>query len=93
MIRHVLPNALLPLVTVVAQSAPALFSGALIVESVFSYQGMGVLIWESIVRNDHLVAIVVCLIYAALALSFALVADLLYAAIDPRIRVGKERLA
>jgi peptide/nickel transport system permease protein len=91
MLRHVLPNALLPLVTVVAQSAPALFSGALIVETVFTYPGIGVLFWESVVKNDHLTAIVVCLIYSALALLFALAADLAYAAIDPRIRVGKER--
>lgn len=93
LLRHVLPNALLPLVTVVAQSAPALFSGALVVESVFSYPGMGVLILESVVEHDHLAAIVTCLIYASLALFFALAADLAYAAIDPRIRVGEERLS
>jgi len=66
LLRHVLPNALLPLVTIVAQSAPALFSGVLIVESVFTYPGMGVLIWESVLKNDHLVAIVVFLVYSAL---------------------------
>lgn len=93
LLRHVLPNALLPLVTVVAQSAPVLFSGALVVESVFSYPGMGVLILESIVEHDHLAAIVSCLIYAGCALFFALAADLAYAAIDPRIRVGEGRLS
>lgn len=93
LLRHVLPNALLPLVTIVAQSAPALFSGALIVESVFTYPGMGVLIWESVLKNDYLVAIVVFLVYSALALLFALAADLTYAVIDPRIRVGKDLLA
>lgn len=88
LLRHVFPNALLPLIAVVAGSAPALFSGALVVETVFTYPGMGVLIFESLMKNDHLVAIVVFLIYSALSLSFALLADLAYQAVDPRIRIA-----
>jgi peptide/nickel transport system permease protein len=83
---HALPNALFPLVTVVAQSIPGLFSGALIVERVFAYPGIGVLVFESVEANDHLVAIVVFMIYAALTMFAALLADALYFAIDPRIR-------
>jgi peptide/nickel transport system permease protein len=88
LVKHVLPNALLPLITVVAASAPALFSGALVVETVFTYPGMGVLIFESLMKNDHLVAIVVFLVYASLSLLFALVADLAYTVVDPRIRIA-----
>ena len=90
MFRHVLPNALLPFVTVVAQSMPVMFSGALVVERIFAYPGMGLLIFESIDQRDHLVAIVVLLIYAALTLLAALVADVLYMMLDPRVRVGLE---
>ena len=86
--RHALPNALLPFVTVVAQSTPVMFSGALIIERVFAYPGMGLLIFESVDQRDYLVAIVVLLIYAALTFVAALVADVLYAFLDPRVRVG-----
>lgn len=86
--RHALPNALLPFVTVVAQSMPVMFSGALVIEQVFSYPGMGLLIFESVDQRDYLVAIVVLLIYAALTFFAALVADLLYALLDPRVRIG-----
>jgi peptide/nickel transport system permease protein len=86
LLRHALPNALFPFITVVAQSIPAIFSGALIVERVFAYPGIGVLVYESVEANDHLVAVIVFLIYAALTMFAALLADLLYAAIDPRTR-------
>lgn len=85
---HALPNALLPFVTVVAQSMPVMFSGALVVERVFAYPGMGLLIFESVDQRDYLVAIVVLLIYAALTLGAAILADVLYSVLDPRVRVG-----
>lgn len=86
MTRHALPNAAIPLVTVIAQSLPSLFSGALVSETVFSYPGMGVLIFESVMGDDHLVAMTAFLIFAALTLLASLLADVLYFAIDPRIR-------
>jgi peptide/nickel transport system permease protein len=89
LLHHVLPNALLPLITVVSQAMPALFSGALIVERVFAYPGMGILLFESVEAEDHLVAIVVFLAYAAVTMLAAFTADVAYAAIDPRIRVGR----
>ena len=85
---HALPNALLPFVTIVTQSMPVMFSGALVIERVFAYPGMGLLIFESVKQRDYLVAIVVLLIYAALTLLAALLADVLYAVLDPRIRIG-----
>lgn len=81
---HALPNALLPFITVVAQSMPVLFSGALVVERVFAYPGMGLVIFESVHQKDYLVAVTVFLVYAALTFLAALVADLLYIFVDPR---------
>jgi peptide/nickel transport system permease protein len=88
LIGHALPNALFPLITVVAQSMPGLFSGALIVERVFAYPGVGVLVYESVEANDYFVAAVVFLIYAFLTMAASLLADLAYRALDPRVRIG-----
>jgi peptide/nickel transport system permease protein len=88
LLRHALPNALLPLIGVVGQSLPALFSGSLIVERVFDVPGMGLLIFESIEGNDYLVAITACLIFAALTMFSTLLQDVLLALIDPRVRSG-----
>jgi peptide/nickel transport system permease protein len=85
-LRHALPNALIPLVTVVAQSLPVLFSGALVVERVFAYPGMGLLIFESVEERDHLAAVTVFLIYAGLTFLAAGLADVIYQALDPRTR-------
>lgn len=86
--RHAFPNAAIPFITIVSQSIPALFSGALVIERVFAYPGVGLLLYESVEANDHLVAIVVFLVYAALTMAAAWFADLVYVALDPRVRLG-----
>ncbi len=83
---HAVKNALFPLVTVVTQSLPALFSGALIVERVFAQPGVGLLLFESVHQQDLLVAMVVFLVYAAATMISMALADALYAWIDPRVR-------
>lgn len=83
---HAVPNALFPLITLVTQSLPLLFSGALIVERVFAYPGVGLLIFESVNENDHLVAMVVFLVYATVTMLSMSLADLLYRAADPRVQ-------
>lgn len=83
---HALPNALFPLLTVVAQSMPVLFSGALVIERVFSYPGMGLLIFESVQEHDYLVAVTVFMIYAGLTFLASAVADAAYVLLDPRAR-------
>lgn len=85
---HGLTNALLPLLTVVIHSLPVMVSGALIIERIFAYPGMGLLIFESVTHDDHGVAMVVFLVYAAATMLAALFADLLYTLADPRVRVG-----
>jgi len=84
-IRHGLRNALLPLVTLVALSISGIFSGAVIIETLFSYQGVGKLVFDSISGNDFNVAMVSFLISIGMVLVMNLVADILYAYVDPRI--------
>jgi peptide/nickel transport system permease protein len=82
---HAFRNALIPLITVVALSFSSLFSGALITETVFAYQGVGKLVYDSIIGNDFNVAMVTFLISVASVLGFNMIADLLYGIVDPRI--------
>jgi peptide/nickel transport system permease protein len=89
--RHALPNAMLPVVTIVALSFGGLFSGALVTETIFAYPGMGRMIYESVMGNDFNLALAGLLIATALTLAANLAADLLYAWFDPRIRLGGGR--
>jgi peptide/nickel transport system permease protein len=82
---HALRNAMIPVVTVLALHFGALFSGALIVETMFAYLGMGKLIYDSIMGNDFNLALVGLLFATLLTLASNLGADLIYAWLDPRI--------
>jgi peptide/nickel transport system permease protein len=84
-LRHALRNAMIPVVTVLALHFGALFSGALVVETMFAYLGMGKLIYDSIIGNDFNVALVGLLFATLLTLLSNLSADVLYAWLDPRI--------
>lgn len=83
--KHGFRNALLPLITIIALSFSSVFSGALITESVFAYQGVGKLVYESIVANDFNVAMVSFIISVTMVLIMNTVADILYGYADPRI--------
>jgi len=82
--RHVLPAALVPFVAVVAQSVPVVFSGSVLVESVFSYPGMGLLILDALRASDHRTAVTVFLAYAVFTFVVSMLADAAYRALDPR---------
>jgi peptide/nickel transport system permease protein len=84
-VGHALRNAMIPVVTVLALNFGALFSGALIVETMFAYLGMGKLIYDSIMGNDFNVALVGLLFATLLTLASNLGADVVYAWLDPRI--------
>jgi len=85
-LRHVVPNAMLPTITIIAQNFGWMLGGLIIVESVFAYPGLGLLVLSSIQTRDvPLLQALALLIAATYALS-NLVADLSYAALDPRIR-------
>lgn len=83
--KHAFRNALLPLITIITMSFSTLFSGATITETVFAYQGVGKLVYDSIISNDYNVAMVSFLISVSMVLIFNLLADILYGFADPRI--------
>jgi len=82
---HGFRNALLNLITIVTLSFSTVFSGALITETLFSYQGVGKLVYDSTIGNDFNVAMVSFMISVAMVLIFNLIADILYGFVDPRI--------
>ena len=85
-LRHVLRNSLIPVVTLVALGVPAVFGGAIVTEQVFRVPGIGELLVSSIFNGDIPVVATVVFIFAVLVVLFNLMADLLYAVLDPRIR-------
>lgn len=89
--RHALRNALIPLITVVALDLPALFSGALLIETVFAWPGMGRLFWNSATRFDYPVLMGIIITTALLVIASNLIADVLYAVADPRVRLTAEK--
>ncbi|MEM6253516.1 MAG: ABC transporter permease [Cyanobacteria bacterium P01_D01_bin.156] len=85
---HVLRNASIPVVTLLALDIPSLFTGSLVLEQVFRIPGMGALLIDSIYRSDTPVVMAVSFIYAVLVVIFNLVADVLYGWLDPRVRLA-----
>lgn len=84
--KHALRNALVPIVTVIGMQIPVLFGGAVIVEQLFSWPGLGLMTMSAILERDYPVIMGVCLLSAVVVLAANLVTDLLYAAADPSIR-------
>lgn len=84
--RHALKNAMIPLVTIIALSIPALFAGAPLTETVFAWPGVGRLLVEATLGGDFAVAQGIIIFLAALVIVFNLLADIAYAVLDPRIR-------
>jgi len=84
-VKHVLRNALIPVVTLVALQMPALFGGAIVTEQIFRIPGIGSLLISSILANDTPVIMAVTFVFACLVVLFNLIADLLYGWLDPRI--------
>lgn len=84
--KHAMRNALIPIITLVAVSIPGLLNGAVLTETVFSWPGMGLLLFQSVLGHDHAVSMAVLLFLALMTISFNLLADIAYAIVDPRIR-------
>ncbi|NUN06684.1 MAG: ABC transporter permease [Bdellovibrio sp.] len=83
--KHAFRNALIPLITILALSFSGLFSGAILTETVFAYQGVGKLVYDSIIQNDYNVAMISFVISVSMVLLMNLVADIAYGFADPRI--------
>jgi peptide/nickel transport system permease protein len=86
LMTHAFRNAMLPLVTLVGLTIPDLFGGALIVENVFGYPGVGQLTISSLSSNDYSVAMACVMMLAILTVLGNLIADILYGVLDPRVR-------
>ena len=84
-IKHVVRNALIPVVTLVALQMPTVFGGAIVTEQIFRIPGIGSLLIDAILRNDTPVIMAVTFVFSCLVIFFNLVADVLYGWLDPRI--------
>jgi peptide/nickel transport system permease protein len=85
---HVLRNALIPVVTVVALQVPGIFTGAVIIEQIFRVPGIGSLLISAIQSSDTPVVMAITFIYAILIIVFNVIADIVYGLLDPRIMYG-----
>ncbi len=83
--KHVVRNALIPVVTLVALTMPQVFGGAIVTEQIFRIPGIGSLLIDAILRNDTPVIMAVTFVFSCLVILFNLIADLLYGWLDPRI--------
>lgn len=84
-VKHVVRNALIPVVTLVALQMPTVFGGAIVTEQIFRIPGIGSLLIDAILRNDTPVIMAVTFVFSCLVIFFNLVADVLYGWLDPRI--------
>lgn len=86
--KHAMRNALLPIVTVIGMQIPMLFGGAVIIEQVFSWPGLGLMTMTAIMGRDYPVIMGVCQLSAVVVLVSNLITDILYALVDPTIQLN-----
>ncbi|TGD98342.1 ABC transporter permease [Methylobacterium nonmethylotrophicum] len=86
LVRHALRNAVIPVIALAAVQFGFMLGGSIVIEAVFSLQGLGQLAWESIARNDFPVVQAIVLVLAMIYIALTLAADLLNALLDPRLR-------
>ena len=89
--RHAFRNALIPLITLLGLTIPFLISGSVIVEQIFEWDGIGRLYYDSILSRDYPTVLGLTVATAVVTLLVSLLADLLYAVADPRIRLEEIR--
>lgn len=87
-IRHALRNALVPVVSVAAVQLGFMLGGSIVIETIFALHGLGYLAWQAIGQNDFPVVLAIVMMVATIYVVLTLAADLLNAALDPRIRLG-----
>ncbi len=85
-VKHALRNAMLPIVTLIGGELPALFGGLVVIESIFSWPGIGLLSFRAISQRDYQIVMAVNMIAAVLMVLGNLLADILYTVVDPRIK-------
>lgn len=84
-VRHAFRNTMIPMATLIGLSLPALLSGSVILERIFTWPGMGQLFLDSILNHDYPIIMGLTLIFSGLTLVGTLLADVLYAVVDPRV--------
>ncbi|HVC13344.1 MAG TPA: ABC transporter permease [Acidimicrobiales bacterium] len=84
--RHLLPNSVTPIITLIGLTLPIILSGAIVIEALFNYPGMGYLLWEAALRQDYPLLMGFTIVVGVATVMGSLLADLLYAAVDPRVR-------
>jgi peptide/nickel transport system permease protein len=85
LVKHAFRNTMIPFVTMLGLTLPGLLSGSVILEEIFSWPGMGRLFFSAITTRDYEVIMTETLIYTLMTLAGQLVADILYAFVDPRV--------
>jgi peptide/nickel transport system permease protein len=86
--RHVMPNAILPIVTLAGLQAGQIVGGAVLTETVFAWPGIGRLMFEALAQRDYQVILGVFFVSSAMVVLFNLITDIVYHLVDPRIEVG-----
>jgi peptide/nickel transport system permease protein len=89
LIRHALRNAVPPVLTVIAMSLPVLFTGSVVVETIFAWPGMGRLFYEGLLRQDYTRVMGIVFVSSLLVAVFNLAADCLHGILDPRTRFSR----
>lgn len=84
--KHALRNALLPIVTLIGFELPIMFSGAVIIETIFSWPGIGLMGWRAIMQRDYMVVMAFNTLGATMTVLGMFLADMLYVVVDPRIK-------
>jgi peptide/nickel transport system permease protein len=84
--KHALRNAILPLVTLIGLDLPSLFAGALFIETIFAWPGMGRLFWDAARGRDYPVLLAVVMIDAVIIIACNILADIFYGVLDPRVK-------
>ena len=85
LLKHVVRNSMIPVVTLVALTMPQVFGGAVVTEQIFRVPGIGSLLIDAIQRNDLPVVMAVTFVLSCLVIAFNLLADIVYGWLDPRI--------
>ena len=85
-LKHALRNALLPIVTLIGFELPILFSGSVVIETIFSWPGIGLLAWRAVLQRDYQVVMAFNLLGATMMVIGVFIADMLYLGVDPRIK-------
>jgi peptide/nickel transport system permease protein len=89
LVRHALKNALIPIITILGTSFSNQMGGAVIVETVFGWPGVGTLMFDSVIRRDYPVVLAITLFVGLIFVAINLLVDLCYGLIDPRIRLAR----